>query len=167
MRALSLLLLMLSLAGLASCGRPADPKFLNYDGPEITQLHVAKERRKLYLISGTDVVASYTVDLGFTPEGHKRQSGDGRTPEGLYFIDRRNPNSAYHLSIGISYPNRADIAAARAAGVEPGGDIFIHGASRNPGDGRDWTAGCIAVTDEEMEQIYAMVRDGTPIMITP
>lgn len=167
MRALFYSIVLVSLIGLASCSTPKDPKFLNYDGPAVTQIYVAKERRKMYLISDTTVVASYDVDLGFTPEGHKEQSGDGRTPEGLYRIDRRNPNSAYHLSIGISYPNRADVAKAKAAGVKPGGDIFIHGASNIPDDGRDWTAGCIAVTDAEMEQIYAMVSDGTPIYITP
>ena len=167
MRAFIIGLTLLALGGLAGCGAPKDPKFKTYNGPEVTQLYVAKERRKLYLISGSDVVAAYNVDLGFEPKGHKQKSGDGRTPEGLYVINRRNPNSAYHLSIGISYPNRRDLEAAAAAGVEPGGDIFIHGASRKRGDGKDWTAGCIAVSDEEIEQIYAMVRDGTPIYITP
>jgi murein L,D-transpeptidase YafK len=167
MRAIFTGLFLLTAILVSGCTAAKDPKFLSYDGPEVTQIFVAKERRKMYLLNGTDVVASYVVDLGFQPSGHKAQSGDGRTPEGLYLIDRRNPNSAYHLSIGISYPNRADIAAAKALGVEPGGDIFIHGASRNKADGRDWTAGCIAVTDAEMEQIYAMVKDGTPIYIRP
>jgi murein L,D-transpeptidase YafK len=166
MRALLLSIMLPAVAALSACSEPA-PRFLSYDGPEVTQIHVAKDRRRMYLLNGTDVLASYDVGLGFAPEGHKAQSGDGRTPEGLYFIDRRNPNSAYHLSIGISYPNAVDRAAAAAAGVEPGGDIFIHGTAGNGGRGRDWTAGCIAVTDAEMEQIYAMVRDGTPIYISP
>jgi murein L,D-transpeptidase YafK len=166
MRALLFSLMLPVVTGLSACSKPA-PRFLSYDGPDVTQIYVAKDRRRMYLLNGADVLASYDVGLGFTPEGHKAESGDGRTPEGLYFIDRRNPNSAYHLSIGISYPNAADRAAAEAAGVEPGGDIFIHGTAANGARGRDWTAGCIAVTDEEMEQIYAMVQDGTPIYITP
>ena len=94
--------------------------------------------------------------------------GDGRTPEGDYIIDRRNPDSKFHLSIGVSYPNPYDRAFAEALEKSPGGDIFIHG--RPPEyqkGGRDWTAGCIAVTDREIEEIYAMVRNGTPIRITP
>jgi murein L,D-transpeptidase YafK len=119
------------------------------------------------------VLESYDIDLGFSPEGHKQFEGDGRTPEGLYFIDRRNPNSAYHLSIGISYPNAADRAFAAAQGKSPGGDIFIHGGPQTPRDKararqtRDWTWGCVALTDREMEEIYAMVRDGTPVWILP
>lgn len=103
--------------------------------------------------------------------GHKQFEGDGKTPEGLYYIDRRNPDSRYHLSIGISYPNPHDAVLASELGRSAGSDIFIHG--QGP-EGRalsrlrqDWTAGCIAVTDAEVEDIYAMVRDGTPIMITP
>jgi hypothetical protein len=105
---------------------------------------------------------------GFAPEGHKQFEGDGKTPEGEYIIDRRNPNSRFHLSIGISYPNAADRAFARSQGKSPGGDIFIHGRGKYPGSNRDdWTWGCIAVTDREMEDIYAMVRNGTPITIKP
>ena len=86
----------------------------------------------------------------------------------MYLIDRRNPNSQFHLSIGISYPNVNDVAAAAAAGKSPGGDIFIHG-QKNPfkRDSKDWTWGCISVTNDEIEDIYAMVRDGTPISINP
>jgi len=164
MRPTPLVLLAAILLGLAAC---SPSKFRSYDGPEVTQIFVAKERRRLYLLHGTEVLRAYDVELGFAPEGHKRAAGDGRTPEGYYRIDRRNPESSYHLSIGISYPNARDIAAAQAAGVDPGGDIFIHGENaRGPG-GRDWTAGCIAVRDREMEEIYAMVRDGTPIFIAP
>ena len=88
--------------------------------------------------------------------------------EGTYVIDRRNPNSKFHLSIGISYPNQDDIAAAKALGKSPGGDIFIHGRPKKWRNGvDDWTWGCIAVTDREIEDIYAMVRNGTPITIRP
>jgi hypothetical protein len=105
------------------------------------------------------------VELGFDPLGHKFQEGDGRTPEGEYIIDRRNPNSEFYLSIGIDYPNEADIAAAEEAGVDPGGDIFIHGTPRPFARDRRLDRGCIAVTNREMRQIYAMVQDGTPITI--
>lgn len=153
--------------GVAAPGH-ARSKFRDYDGPEVTQIVVHKGARRMYLVNGTTVLKRYKVALGGNPVGPKQFEGDGRTPEGLYFIDRQNPNSAYHLSLGISYPNEADIARAKAAGREPGSDIFIHGqAKKNRGRGRDWTAGCIAVKDREMEQIYAMVRVGTPIFILP
>ncbi|EPX82464.1 ErfK/YbiS/YcfS/YnhG family protein [Salipiger mucosus DSM 16094] len=122
----------------------------------------------MYLLHHDEVLRDYDIGLGFAPRGHKRFSGDGRTPEGTYIIDRRNPNSKYHLSIGVSYPNKYDDAFASTQGKSPGGDIFIHGRPPEYRDGRrDWTAGCIAVTDDEIEQIYAMVRDGTPITIRP
>jgi len=138
-----------------------------YAGPKADGIVVSKSARKMYVMNGTTAISAHDVDLGFNPKGHKRREGDGRTPEGQYFINRRNYNSAYFLSLGISYPNRRDLARARAAGVSPGGDIFIHGGPRYRGEGGrpDWTAGCIAVTDAEMEQIYQMVPDGTPIWI--
>ena len=114
------------------------------------------------------MLRTYPIGLGFAPMGHKRFEGDGRTPEGSYVIDRRNPDSKFHLSVGISYPNEADMAYAAARGLDPGNDIFIHGGPRRGIDSmdlRDWTAGCIAVTDREIEEIYTMVRDGTPIDI--
>jgi murein L,D-transpeptidase YafK len=164
--------LVLVLAGLvlSACGQA---KFRSYDGPPVTQVQVHKADRVMYLISGTTVLETYDVALGFAPEGHKQVEGDGRTPEGLYFIDRRNPNSAYHLSIGINYPNAADRAYAASIGKSPGGDIFIHGAPQTAADKararqtRDWTWGCVALTDREMEEVYAMVRIGTPVWILP
>lgn len=143
-------------------------KFKRYNGPRVTRVIVFKGQRKMHLMHNGKALRSYDIGLGFAPYEHKREEGDGRTPEGEYTIDRRNPNSQFHLSIGIDYPNANDIAKARAAGVSPGGDIFIHG--RPPlyaKGGRDWTAGCIAVTDKEIEQIYAMVENGTPISIYP
>ena len=93
-------------------------------------------------------------------------TGDGRTPEGVYEIDRRNPQSQFYLSLGISYPNEKDIAEAKALGVDPGGDIFIHGRPKKyQSDLIDWTLGCIAVTNREMREIYAMVETGTKIII--
>lgn len=161
-KAFAALLLALSLSG---CGQ----KFIDYDGPEVTRLVINKSERQLYLLNGDTVLKSYGVDLGFNPVGHKQFEGDGRTPEGSYVIDRRNPNSAYYLSIGISYPNPDDIAYARKMGKDPGGDIFIHGGPTRWRDkGKpDWTAGCISVSNKEIREIYAMVRNGTPIDIYP
>ena len=143
-------------------------KFRTYDGPEVTYVVVQKSARRMYLFHNDTVLRDYRIDLGFAPTGHKQIEGDGRTPEGVYLIDRRNPNSEFHLSLGISYPNRQDRAAAHALGKSPGGDIFIHGKSNPLRRKRDdWTWGCIAVTNPEMEEIYAMVRNGTPIKINP
>ncbi len=145
-------------------------KFKRYDGPPVTHVVLNKADRRLYLLNESNVLEAYDVGLGFAPVGHKQVEGDGKTPEGTYVIDRRNPNSQYHLSIGISYPNRQDLETARAMGKSPGGDIFIHGqkhASRRRKTDGDWTYGCIAVSNTEMEQIYAMVRNGTPITINP
>lgn len=143
-------------------------KFPSYNGPEVTRLRMYKAERLLVLDGADGVLRTYPIGLGFAPEGHKRFEGDGRTPEGSYLIDRRNPDSLFHLSIGISYPNEADIAFAEAQGRSPGKDIFIHGGPRrgiDPVNVRDWTAGCISVTDRQIEEIYAIVRDGTPIDI--
>ena len=143
-------------------------KFKTYSGPEVTYVVVEKSARRMYLFHNDKVLKSYDIDLGFAPDGHKQFEGDGRTPEGTYVIDRRNPNSKFHLSLGISYPNADDIAAARLIGKEPGGDIFIHGKSSSlRAKGKDWTWGCIAVTDREIEKIYAMVSTGTVVDIYP
>lgn len=159
---------ILALALVAVIGACAPSKFRSYSGPEVTQVVVHKASRRMELWHHGSLLKSYRIDLGGNPFGHKQQRGDRRTPEGDYFIDRRNPNSAFHLSIGISYPNEADIAWATEMGVHPGSDIFIHG--RGPRFKRvrgDWTDGCVAVSDRQMEEIYAMVRDGTPIRINP
>jgi len=165
MQAFVKILAVVALAlGLASCA-----KFVRYDGPQVTRLVVMKGARKLYLLNGQTTLKTYSVDLGFAPVGAKRFSGDGRTPEGHYKIDMRNPNSAYYLSIGISYPNAQDVAYARKMGKNPGGDIFIHGGPTRWRDWNkaDWTAGCISVSNMEMREVYAMVRNGTPIDIYP
>lgn len=143
-------------------------KFRTYSGPEVTRLRLYKSQRLLVLDGAAGPLRTYPIGLGFAPTGHKQFEGDGRTPEGSYLIDRRNPESLFHLSIGISYPNEKDRAFAEAQGKSPGGDIFIHGGPRrgiDPTNVRDWTAGCISVTDREIEEVYAMVRDGTPINI--
>jgi murein L,D-transpeptidase YafK len=139
-----------------------------YRGPEVTRIIVQKGARRMYLMHGEQALKVYEIDLGFTPIGHKQFEGDGKTPEGVYLIDRRNEQSDFHLSLGISYPNDTDRAFAQEQKKSPGGDIFIHGgpnaASR---DGRDWTAGCISVSDKEIEEIWRMVRTGTEIVILP
>ncbi|MBE9477081.1 MAG: L,D-transpeptidase family protein [Proteobacteria bacterium] len=152
---------------LSACGAPPASKFKAYDGLQITRVIVEKSTRSMWLMHEAKVIAKYDVELGFTPRGHKKIEGDGRTPEGSYFINRRNPNSAFHLSLGISYPNAKDIAKAKAIGKSPGGAIFIHGGPVLRGDRNkpDWTAGCISVTNEEIETIYAMVKNGTQIDI--
>lgn len=157
------------LAALASVPQVAISRELKpYGGPQITRVVLHKSRRRLYLLSGETVVKDYKVGLGSAPAGPKRFEGDGKTPEGSYIIDRRNPNSSFHLSIGISYPNTQDQEFAAAHGKRAGGDIFIHGRARqNKGKGRDWTAGCIAVKDRHIEQIYMMVQLGTQIDIYP
>ena len=154
-----------ALAALAGCGTPS--KFRNYQGPQVTSLMAFKAQRRLYVMHGDTALRVYAFELGGDPIGPKMWEGDGRTPEGAYVINRRNPNSSYHLSIGISYPNETDLARAQALGVRPGGDIFIHGTPREMRRNQDWTAGCIAVTNREMEDLYAMVPDGTPIFIYP
>lgn len=158
------------LAMLAACGKPqTKSKFRPYSGPEVTQVVVNKGARKMYLLHGQTVLKSYDVGLGNVPVGHKQFEGDGKTPEGMYFVDRFNPRSMYHLSVGVSYPNTRDAEFARALGRQPGGDIFIHGrgpdGNRMAPKNRDWTAGCIAVKDEEIEEVYAMLRGGCPVSI--
>lgn len=162
MRLAKYLLFCLLVVGLSGCAS----KFKTYNGPEVTRIAVLKEARVMRLYHHDQVLESYTIDLGFAPIGHKNFEGDGKTPEGRYYIDRRNPNSSFHLSLGISYPNAEDREKAKAAGKSPGGDIFIHGESK-PLRRRDWTWGCIAVTNKEMEWIYAMVKEGTVIDIYP
>lgn len=167
MRLLKTVLLVAVTVLAAACSS----KFKTYNGPEVTQIIVNKTERRMYLLHQKDVLKAYDVELGFTAGGHKQFEGDGKTPEGNYFIDRRNPNSSFHLSLGISYPNAQDIAFAKSAGKSPGGDIFIHGRPNEKffkfNMPPDWTAGCISVTNRQIERIYAMVRDGTPIQINP
>lgn len=156
------LILTLCLLGLSACSQ-----FPSYDGPEVTRIVVLKDDRTMFLMNHDTVLESYEIELGFAAEGDKEVEGDGRTPEGQYFIDRRNPESLYYLSLGISYPNAEDIAQAEELGLSPGGDIFIHGTPRLFRRADDWTHGCIAVTNREMREIYAMVQTGTVIDIYP
>ena len=134
---------------------------------------VLKGDHEIRLVAGGRTLRTYPIALGFSPRGPKRQSGDGRTPEGVYLLDWRNPDSKFHRSIHISYPGPADRRRAARLGVDPGGDIMIHGLPNGRewiGDAHarfDWTDGCIAVTNAQMDEIWAMVDDGTPIEIRP
>ncbi|MGI3169749.1 L,D-transpeptidase family protein [Pseudooceanicola sp. C21-150M6] len=164
MRFLSFLLVLVLGLGLSACSNSRV-----YNGPEVTRILVYKEERKMYLLHKTKVLKKYDIGLGFAPVGHKQYEGDGRTPEGTYRVDRRNPDSKFYLSVGISYPNVNDRAFASSQGKSPGGDIFIHGEPnvKQKQLSRDWTAGCIAVRNKDIEEIYAMVNDGTLITIYP
>ena len=126
---------------------------------------VSKKKREMVLLRGEKVLRTYKVALGWAPEGAKEREGDGRTPEGRYTIDWRNPRSKFHLSLHISYPSPADAERAKAMGVDPGGEIMIHGLRDGIAAEGDWTQGCIAVRNEEMDEIWGLVRDGTPIVI--
>ena len=134
---------------------------------------VVKSESRLYLISEGQEFASFKVAFGSNPKGHKQQQGDERTPEGRYTLDRKNANSSYYKSIHISYPNAKDRENARKRGVDPGGDIMIHG-QRN-GYERfstiaqffNWTNGCIALNNRDMDYVWKAVKIGTPIEIKP
>ncbi len=154
-------------AGFFAAGAASAQAYAPVVAPRATMIVVSKSRRVLELRSGDAILRRYRVHLGFRPEGPKTAAGDGRTPEGTYFINRRNPRSEFYLSLGVSYPNARDVARAASLGVDPGGDIFIHGGPRRTADQAktDWTAGCIAVSDEEIEEIWTLVPTGTPIVI--
>jgi len=128
------------------------------------------ERLMVAYTQGQPVKAWRGLQFGDAPQGHKRFEGDERTPEGRYVIEGRNPGSAYHLSLKVSYPNAEDRAFARAQGRSPGGDIFLHGQPNSLPIGRvpgDWTDGCIALSNAEIEELWRIVPDGTVIEIRP
>ena len=134
---------------------------------------IEKGARRLTLYAKGEMLKTYRIALGGNPVGPKERQGDNKTPEGVYVIDARNRDSGYHRSLHISYPNENDRARARALGVSPGGDIMIHGIKNGfseVGEAHaevDWTRGCIAVTDEEIEEIDKLVPDGTTVEIRP
>ncbi len=139
---------------------------------DVALVRVEKAARRLMLLDeqGRVIRAYSDIQLGDDPAGHKRFQGDERTPEGRYVIDYGNENSAYHLSLHISYPNAADRQAAARQGRSPGGAIFIHGQPNSLRFGRipgDWTDGCIALSNREIEELWALVPDATPIEILP
>ena len=134
---------------------------------------VDKSDRKLYLYKAGRILREFDVALGQMPNGPKQREGDFRTPEGKYVLDDRNVNSDFFLSIHVSYPNEADRLRARELGVDPGGQIMIHGLPNEPKydvrhyQGTDWTDGCIAVSNSDMVDIWLMTRESTPIEIRP
>lgn len=138
---------------------------------QVDRILIEKAARRMQLMQDGKVVRSYRIALGFTPEGDKHRQGDGRTPEGEFRIDRRNDGSAFHLSLGLDYPRPQDRTRAAAGGYSPGGDIFIHGQPNALPEGfklrGDWTAGCIAVTNSEMREIWAVTPIGTVVEVRP
>jgi len=142
-------------------------------GTMIDRILVEKSARKLSIFRGDEKLKSYRMALGRNPVGPKEQEGDMKTPEGIYKIDSRNPQSDYHLALHVSYPSDEDSARAAERGVNAGFDIMIHGIANGGGwigafhRLHDWTAGCVALTDEEIEELYRVTPDGTPIEIRP
>jgi len=141
--------------------------------PTATRVLVRKSERRLYLLRGDEVLRSYRVALGLNPVGHKEREGDFRTPEGSYRLVKRNPRSDFFMSMKVSYPSAEDVARARRNGWAAGGAIMIHGLPNDPRKGldyyatRDWTDGCIAVSNADMLEIWMLVSDNTPIVIQP
>ncbi|MBT2773701.1 L,D-transpeptidase family protein [Halomonas sp. ISL-60] len=172
-RLIVILLIVLVLGAGAYFADSRLPALLAEELPQAEAVLVIKEERKLYLLRDGEPYREYGIALGGNPVGHKKEEGDQRTPEGDYVLDWRNPNSMAHLSLHVSYPNEEDQAQAEARGVSPGGMIMIHGQRNGFGWlGRllqrwDWTDGCIAVTNVEMEEIWHAVQNGTPIRIEP
>ncbi|MFW8634982.1 L,D-transpeptidase family protein [Cribrihabitans pelagius] len=175
MRRLLRLLALVLLAGAAWVAwqalapRPAPPPAPAVE--RIDRILIEKSARRLTASRNGETVLEFPIALGFAPEGDKAREGDGKTPEGRFKIDRRNHGSAYHLSLGINYPRPQDRARARAAGVSPGGDIFIHGQPNALGSlvtlPGDWTAGCIAVSNTQMETLWRLAQIGTEVEIRP
>lgn len=156
-----LLVVALALSGNVHASPPAD------------RIVVNKKARTMELLHAGQIIRTYRIALGGEPVGPKKRQGDHRTPEGVYAVDSRNAHSQFHRSLHISYPSAADRERARKLGVAPGGDIYIHGLPNGYGfigaahRARDWTDGCVAVTDQEIEEIWKLVDNGTPVEIRP
>ena len=143
----------------------------------VTTIEVFKQQRQLKLKHHDQIIRSYPIRLGFNPIGHKQFEGDGKTPEGTYTIDWRNRQSAYYKSLHISYPNPNDLTYAKQRQKSAGGDVMIHGTVPTPATSftassiymprKDWTLGCIAVTNADMDEIWQLVKNGTQIIIHP
>ncbi|PTQ91293.1 L,D-transpeptidase family protein [Agitococcus lubricus] len=140
---------------------------------DIDLVKVVKSQRQMWLLEQGKIIKQYTIALGANPVGHKQQEGDERTPEGRYILDYRNPNSGYFKSLHVSYPNKQDLANAKAKGVDAGGMIMIHGQRNGFGWAakltqlKDWTNGCISLNNEDMQEVWDLVKIGTPIEILP
>lgn len=176
MKRLARLVLVLALLALAAAvwlrlvSAPPVPPLPPLSGM-VDRIVVEKAARRLTLWQDGRAVRSYPVALGFAPVGDKLRQGDGRTPEGVFRIDRRNDRSKFHLSLGLDYPQPEDRSRARKAGYDPGGDIMLHGQPNAMPAGMrargDWTAGCIALTNAQIEEIWAVTRIGTPVEVRP
>jgi len=144
-----------------------------YAQAKIDRIIIEKKARTMELVRAGQVLKTYKIALGGEPVGAKTMQGDHRTPEGDYVINSRNAHSQFHRSLHISYPDAADRERARKLGVAPGGDIYIHGLPNGYGfigaahRARDWTDGCIAVTNQEIEEIWKLVENGTAVEIRP
>lgn len=140
---------------------------------EVDKIVVYKSKREMLVYNSDNLLKTYKIALGNTTIGHKQFEGDGKTPEGVYTINDKNPNSTYHKNLGVSYPNESDIEYAKSHNKSAGGDIKIHGLRNGFGAiGRlhlnsDWTLGCIAVTNEEIDELFEYVKIGSPIIINP
>lgn len=156
-----------------ACSASAEERNLSTGLDRADYVVVDKSDRKLYLYKAGRILREFDVALGLIPNGAKQREGDFRTPEGKYMLDARNVNSDFFLSIHVSYPNEADRERARAQGVDPGGQIMIHGWPNEPRydvrryENTDWTDGCIAVSNSDMVDIWLMTRESTPIEIRP
>lgn len=146
------------------------PALLPLVGP-VDRIVVEKAARRLVVYRGDLALKEYRVALGFAPIGAKVREGDGKTPEGVFRIDRVNAQSSYHLSLGLDYPQVADRDRAAAGGYDAGGDIFIHGQPNGLQDKQlsktDWTSGCIALSDTDIREIFAAVALGTVVEVRP
>ncbi len=161
---IALLLGLILCAGIAFTAAPAK---------RADRIVIEKAKRTLTLMSGGEILKVYKVALGGQPVGAKERQGDHKTPEGIYSVDRKNPNSIFHRALHLSYPSAGDRERARKLGVSAGGDVEIHGLGAKYGFVgsahrlHDWTDGCIAVTNEEIDEIYALVEQGTVVEIRP
>jgi murein L,D-transpeptidase YafK len=149
------------------------PALLSAKLPKADKVLVKKSERKLFLMKNNSIVKSYDIGLGKNPVGAKQREGDSKTPEGKYILDYRNPKSDYHLSLHISYPDKNDLQRADSSGYSAGGDIMIHGKPNYLGwlpfvyDSKDWTDGCVAVGNIDIEEIWNAIDDGTKMEIMP
>ena len=168
--ALVLLALIIAAAALFYVRPAIVPSQIPLSGP-VDRIIIDKTAREMRLVKDGETLRRYNIALGFSPKGDKSRQGDGRTPEGLYQINRRNESSAYHLSLGLDYPLPEDIDRAKSGGYDPGGDIMIHGQPNALPDGLqikgDWTAGCIAISNAQMREIWPVIPVGTVVEVRP
>lgn len=173
MKPLRIIALLAGVALLDAGSRATAESETPFAGERIDKLLVVKSERKLYALHAGEVVREFDISLGLVPQGAKQREGDFRTPEGVYYVEAKNPRSDFFLSLKISYPNDRDRARARSQGVDPGGQIMIHGLPNVPKypesryRGWDWTDGCIAVSNSDMLDLWLMTSVAMPIEIRP